>query len=57
MTLAKELLEIGEKEIVLKYFDECLKFWNSDNAKEKIREWKKTISSGDIPNFEGNLVY
>ncbi len=57
VTLAKELLEKGEKAAVLEYFDDCLKFWKIDFAKPSIEEWKADIAKGKIPHFKGNLVY
>lgn len=57
MTLAKELLELGEKEIVLQYFELCEKFWNGDIQKREMSKWKEVVNSGNIPNFGGNLYY
>jgi hypothetical protein len=53
MSLAKELLEKGEQECVLQYFDLCRKFWRSD----KLDEWAKDIQAGRIPAFGANLNY
>ncbi|MDZ4660531.1 MAG: hypothetical protein SGJ18_02810 [Pseudomonadota bacterium] len=57
MTLAKELLEKGEKKAVLEYFDNCLKFWKSPTAKTEVEPWKTAINKGSTPDFGGNLVY
>ena len=57
MALAKELLEIGESEIVLEYFELCSKFWNTAYAKEDLSRWSEQVAAGDIPNFGANLVY
>lgn len=57
MTLAKELLEKGEKKAVIEYIDNTLSFWTYKTAKAKTDLWKKEIESGKIPNFGGNLVY
>lgn len=57
MTLAKELLEKGEKTAVLEYFDDCLRFWKSEFAKPSVDEWKTDIANGKTPQFDGNLVY
>jgi hypothetical protein len=54
MMLAKELLEKGERDAVLKYFRECANFWKSQS---KLDEWTATVKAGGIPNFGGNLVY
>lgn len=57
MSLAKELVEKGEKQVVLKYFELCLKFWKSKEAKPQIEEWKKEMKAGKIPGFGAHLVY
>lgn len=57
MALAKALLEIGEREVVLEYFRLCSKFWNSDVAKEKLDDWSVLSAAGRIPDFRANLVY
>jgi hypothetical protein len=55
MQLAKELLEVKEKQVVLDYFDQCGKFW--EMGKDKLSAWKKTVEQGDVPNFGANLLY
>jgi tetratricopeptide (TPR) repeat protein len=55
MTLAKELLERGEKNVVLKYFDLCSKFWEDDFG--KLKQWKKEVERGVMPDFGANLLY
>ncbi|MDB5392316.1 MAG: hypothetical protein JWM11_7962 [Planctomycetaceae bacterium] len=55
MFLAKELLEIGEKEVVLKYFDLCSKFWESHL--NTLKDWTKVVVEGGIPDFGPNLRY
>lgn len=57
MALAKDLLEKGEKEAVLKYFDACAKFWGSEFSKPEIDSWKKSISENKIPDFGSHLIY
>ncbi len=57
MALAKALLEIGEREVVLEYFKLCSKFWNSDRAKEKLDNWSVLSAAGRIPDFRANLDY
>jgi hypothetical protein len=54
MTLAKELLGRGERQIVLKYFEMCAKFWVSGGS--KLEEWTATVRGGGIPDF-GALAY
>ncbi len=48
-SLAKELLEEGEKEVVLEYLKLCEKFW--ERGKEKLKEWQVLIKNGRIPEF------
>ena len=55
MTLALELLKKGEKEVVLKYFELCLKFWK--RGKDRIQEWSTDIENDELPNFRANLAY
>ncbi|MGN6546830.1 MAG: tetratricopeptide repeat protein [Aureliella sp.] len=53
MTLAKELLEQGEKAAVLEYFDLCRKFWSA----ERLNRWSEAVANDQMPDFEGNLRY
>ena len=55
MSLAKELLEKNEKDVVLQYFELCRKFWKMGG--EKLDNWKSDVSTGNIPNFGANLKY
>ncbi len=55
MLLAKELLDAGERDVVLQYLDLCGKFWTSD--KDKLAEWKDAIDQGTPPDFGANLTY
>ena len=57
MALAKALLEIGERKVVLDYFTLCPKFWKSDRAKEKLDKWGVLAAAGRIPDFQANLDY
>ena len=57
MALAKELVELGEREIVLEYFELCSKFWNTDRAKNQLRTWSEQVRSGRMPDFGANLIY
>lgn len=53
MTLAKELLEKGERQAVLDYFKLCGGFWKKD----KLEAWSREVQAGKIPDFEANLEY
>ena len=55
MTLAKELLEKGERDIVINYFKICRNFWKM--GKKKLRKWADVVTSGGMPDFGANLVY
>jgi len=55
MTLAKALIEKGEKEVVLQYFDLCAKFWKLDFG--KLATWKAQVEKGETPDFGPNLLY
>lgn len=55
MALAKELLQEGEKAVVLEYFELCSKFWKSDRG--RLAKWSDAVREGKIPNFGANLVY
>jgi hypothetical protein len=57
MTLAKELLEKGQRDAVLRYFEDCQKFWKSESARRQLEIWTESVKQGKIPNFRGNLSY
>ena len=55
MTLAKALLEKGEREAVLRYLELCRKFWKMDHG--QLDRWAKEIREGATPAFGANLLY
>ncbi len=55
MSLAKDLLEKGERDTVLQYFELCRKFWKM--GKDQLDHWTKDVKAGQIPDFGANLVY
>ena len=55
MTLAKELLEKGEKDVVIKYLQLCDKFWKMGH--DRVKEWVAAIQAGGVPDFSANLNY
>ncbi len=55
MTLAKELLERGEKDVVLEYFALCDNFWKS--PRRKLDHWIDEVKASRIPDFGANLAY
>jgi serine/threonine protein kinase len=55
MTLAKELLDAGERDAVLRFLDLCRAFWKSDNG--RLQTWADQVRSGKTPAFGRNLIY
>jgi hypothetical protein len=55
MRLAKALLEKGERDVVLDYFQRCGKFWKM--GKDRLATWAAAVKKGDIPDFGPNLRY
>lgn len=55
MTLAKELLEKGERDTVVTYLQSCAKFWKMGG--EKLQSWIAAIKGGGTPDFGSNLHY
>ena len=55
MLLAKELLEAGEPDAVLAYFESCRVFWKMGG--ERLDEWARDVRAGRAPNFGPNLSY
>jgi len=53
MTLAKELLEKGERQAVLEYFKLCGSFWKNS----KLEAWTQEVQAGKLPEFGANLEY
>jgi len=55
VTLARELLEKGEREAVIAYLQSCGKFWKMGG--DSLRGWVATVKAGGTPEFGGNLLY
>lgn len=55
LTLAKELLEKGEKQAVLEYFQAIRKFWKM--GQDKLDQWTRAVEADGIPAFGANLDY
>jgi hypothetical protein len=55
MTLAKDLLIVGEREVVLAYFRLCKAFWGMERG--RLDAWSKDVEEGRTPDFGANLVY
>ena len=55
MQLASELLEAGEKETVLEFFENCKSFWGM--GAEKLDAWRDAVNTNQQPVFGANLNY
>jgi len=55
MSLAQDLLEKGERDVVLEYFELCRKFWQMDRG--RLDQWGQDVKAGKTPDFGANLVY
>jgi tetratricopeptide (TPR) repeat protein len=53
MSLAKELLEAGESEVVLDYFHLCEEFWKY--GEKRLATWTEVVKEGGIPDFGSSL--
>ncbi|HEX8501262.1 MAG TPA: hypothetical protein VF659_11825 [Pyrinomonadaceae bacterium] len=53
MRLAKELLEKGERDAVVRYLDAVARFWKAKT--NRIDDWKAAIARGETPDFGPNL--
>jgi hypothetical protein len=54
MVLAKELLEAGERDVVLQYLANCLTIW--PRGEDVLQIWMTDIKNGKNPKF-GNLGF
>ena len=50
-----DLLERGEHEAVLEYFESCRSFWTM--GARQLDAWTATVRGGGIPAFGANLAY
>ena len=49
---------VGQKEVVLQYFDLCAKFWKSDQQQPdggRLAKWRAQVEKGEMPDFGPNL--
>ena len=49
LALAKDLLDLGENQAVLTFFEECNVFWTT--GRDSLVQWKKAIQAGQKPDF------
>jgi hypothetical protein len=52
MSLAKDLLEVDQADVVKEYLCECAVFWHNPVA---LGRWMVSIDQGDVPDFGANL--
>jgi hypothetical protein len=57
MQLAHELIEKGERDVVIDYFDLCRNFWKGERHEKELDAWAATVKGGGVPQFGGNLAY
>ena len=55
VSLAKDLLEKGERDVVIQYLELCRKFWEMHRG--RLDKWIQEIKTGKTPEFGANLVY
>jgi hypothetical protein len=55
MLLAKELIEAGAREPVLKFLAECGHFWQKDQG--RLKTWAEQVAAEKTPDFGSNLFY
>ena len=53
MRLAADLLDRGERDVVLEYLELCSNFW----PRGELEDWAALVQAGRIPDFGANLVY
>lgn len=55
MQLAKEVLALNEKQVVLEYFGRCSRFW--ELGADRLAAWTEAVEKGKVPEFGANLDY
>ena len=53
VVLAKELLDLGERETALAFLAACRRFW----PRPELERWQAVIRDGGVPDFGPNLAY
>jgi hypothetical protein len=54
MSLAKELLDRGDREVVLQYFERCRTLWPKGAG--ALARWKAMVEAGQTPDFPPALI-
>lgn len=55
VSLARDLLDVGERETVLEYFRLCREFWDSE--RRPLDRWVVIVEQGGRPEFGANLYF
>jgi len=55
MSLARDLLERGQTQVVVRYLELCLDFWKM--GQDRLKEWIALIEAGRTPDFSRNLRF
>lgn len=55
VSLARDLLEKGERETVLQYLELCREFWKM--GPRQLDQWTEDVKAGRTPEFGANLFY
>jgi hypothetical protein len=55
MSLAKDLIEQKQTEVVVEYFALCGKFWKLERG--NLKRWSILAKAGEMPDFGPNLLY
>jgi hypothetical protein len=55
MTLAKELIEAGDQDTPVAFFELCRSFWKMDRG--NLDRWSALATAGKVPDFGANLLY
>jgi hypothetical protein len=54
MSLARELLKRGRRDVVLQFFANCKAFWKMGYP---LDTWTTQVQNGQLPIFGANLAY
>ena len=52
LSLARELLEKGERQVVIEFLNLCAKFWKMDRG--RLDTWTRQLREGEVPDFGGS---
>lgn len=58
MLLAKELIEAGQRDAVLEYFEDCKAFWTGvERGRTTLDDWATEVREGRSPDFGPSLIF